>query len=99
MSVLAKFLYDIEIDYLLYLDLVLIGSIIIRDMFNLKDFINGNRQKVTVINDDVDFEEVSKFYHMLVKYKNSHPFFNIEYVILKVYPNLNWKQFISEMKL
>lgn len=99
MSVLAKFLYDIEIVCLLYMDLFLIGLLLIRDMFNLKVFINGNRQKVIVIYDDVNFGEVSEFYNMLVKYKNSHPHFNIKYVVLKVYPNLNWKQFISEKKL
>ena len=99
MSVLAKFLYYVEIDYLLYLNLVLIVSITIRNMYNLKDLFNGNKKKINTINDAEDFEKVSEFYIMLVKYRNLHPFFKIKYVILKVYPNLNWKKFISKMKL
>lgn len=99
MSALAKFLYYVEIDYLLYLNLVLIVSITIRNMYNFKDLFNWNKKKKNIKNDNDEFEEVCEFYNMLVKYRNFHPLFKIKYVILKVYPNLNWKEFISKMKL
>lgn len=67
-------------------------------MFNLKNLISKNSYKKNIENNSVEFEEMSKFYNMLVKYKKLHPYFNLREVMLKLYPNLNWKQIISNSK-
>lgn len=41
--------------------------------------------------DDFDYESLSKFYTMLVKYKKQHPKFNLNGLMLKLYPKLNLK--------
>lgn len=46
-----------------------------------------------------DFEEIGKFYQELLKYKNRRPNFKLNGVMLKVYPNLKWKQFIPKIKV
>lgn len=67
-------------------------------MFNLKNLIGKKSYKKNVENNSIEFEEISKFYNMLVKYKKLHPCFNLRKVMLKLYPNLNWKQIISNSK-
>jgi hypothetical protein len=68
-------------------------------MLNLKGLFNQKKQKDKIEKKEIDFEEIKKFYMMLVKYKNSHPLFNLKFVMLQVYPNLKWNQFISKLNL
>jgi tRNA isopentenyl-2-thiomethyl-A-37 hydroxylase MiaE len=43
-------------------------------------------------------KEIIKFYNMLLKYKSRHPNFNINRVISKLYPRLDWKSFMLNQK-
>lgn len=63
---------------------------------NEKDF--KKETKKNIKKNSLDFEEVSRFYNMLLKYKNFHPCFNIKKVMLQVYPNLDWEQISSKIK-
>lgn len=61
-------------------------------MFNLKK----NCSIGVSDTESVHFDEILKFYIILLKYKNLHPFFNLKGVMFKLYPNLNWEQIISK---
>ena len=65
-------------------------------MLNSKNILLKKCNKKIFNSDDFDTDEVLFFYEMLLKYKNSHPFFNHKQVILKLYPNLKWEQIISK---
>ena len=44
----------------------------------------------------VEDTQIIAFYIMLVKYRNYHPEFNLNKVMQKLYPNVNWKQIVSK---
>ncbi len=38
----------------------------------------------------IDYNEISQFYLMLLRYKKNHPNFNLKKIILKLYPQVDW---------
>lgn len=65
-------------------------------MLNFKRDRNEKYFNKKVKNNDVDFKEIILFYDMIVKYNSFHPEFNVNRVMLKLYPNLNWKHIVSK---
>lgn len=45
---------------------------------------------------NVEETQIIAFYIMLVKYKKFHPKFNLNKVMWKLYPNVDWKQIVSK---
>lgn len=69
------------------------------NMLNLKYLIYWKKHKKKIKINSADFDEIRKFYTVLLKYKKRHPYFNIKFVMLKVYPNLDWKQFSTKLEI
>lgn len=67
-------------------------------MFNLKNLVYEKKGKKSTQYIAIDFEEIIKFYYVLVKYRNRHPCFDLKRIILKLYPNINWDDFFSKMR-
>lgn len=41
---------------------------------------------------NINYEDFNNFYFMLMKYKSKNPNFNLNKVISKLYPNLDWRK-------
>lgn len=39
----------------------------------------------------IDYNEIYRFYTMLLRYKQNHPSFSYKTVILKLYPQIDWE--------
>lgn len=56
------------------------------------------KRKNNIIIITIDYFELDKFLEELKKYKSKHPEFNIERVILKLYPNIQIEYLNEKLK-